>query len=71
MNIELGFVPDIIIYFQFINGNPWVHNIWGDRNIYEYGREYITSLMKDNSGFFFSQKGLGKYQIIPGNMTND
>lgn len=71
MNINLDFVPDVVIYACFANGCHHFDKIWGDRNVLDYAREYIISLLPDESCFFFGKKGLGDYKIILGNMKYD
>ena len=68
--IELDFVPDVIINFTFdLQGRYFLH-IWGEDKIYEYYKYFILSLMDNKSGFFFAQKGLGKYKIISGSIND-
>lgn len=71
MKLNLEFVPDVIVYIEFReNGDHYFNEVWGDKNIFEYCKNLIISLMDKKTGFFCTKKGMGKYQIIPGFMDS-
>lgn len=70
MKIELDFVPNVIIYACFFNGSHHFDRVWGDKNVLEYGKDYIKALLPKENCFFFAEKGLGKYQVILGKIDD-
>lgn len=72
MKLNLDFVPHVIVYIQFREtGEHYFNEVWGDKNIFDYCKNLIISLMEKQTGFFCAQRGMGKYQIIPGFMDTN
>lgn len=70
MKLELEFQPDIIVYFRFMGKAQHCNECsWGNREIYNNSYDLIKKMLPEKNCFFCTVKGLGKFQIIEGNIN--
>jgi hypothetical protein len=66
VDIDLKFIPDLIILFENHNDRQSVRQILGDINLYDNASKYFHSLVEKNkkSCFLMIQKGSLNYKIV-------
>lgn len=66
MKIHLDFIPDTIIYVKRLGDAFAVRKLWGNKDLFENGKEFFTSLIQDdcNAAILCIQKDTLKCQIF-------